>query len=203
MLSCEICFLRVVRLTRLARKPSGSWRNLPAKAKLSASHARPPLKSQNLTPLHAPPRKNSSSLFPTMNCAAKSIFFASSSRGPLSWPLSRNSSKIPGPCRTYRNLGKLARSIFFPVAGVLIYLSMRTLEQTTQEVLDLAAKHFQMPAGSLAPGDDFFKKLGIDSLQTLEMLSRLENHFGIELPDYEVQGVSDFKTLAERIQSRL
>src|SRR5258707_6215770 len=80
---------------------------------------------------------------------------------------------------------------------------MRTLEQTTQEVLDLAAKHFQLPVGTLAPGDDFFKKLGIDSLQTLEMLSRLENHFGIELPDYEVQGVSDFNTLAERIQSRL
>src|SRR5712664_1950383 len=80
---------------------------------------------------------------------------------------------------------------------------MRTLDQTTQEVLDLAAKHFQLPTGSLAPEDDFFKKLGIDSLQTLEMLSRLENHFGIELPDYEVQGVSDFKTLAERIQSRL
>jgi acyl carrier protein len=80
---------------------------------------------------------------------------------------------------------------------------MRTLDQTTQEVLELAAKHFQLPTGSLAPEDDFFKKLGIDSLQTLEMLSRLENHFGIELPDYEVQGVSDFKTLAERIQSRL
>lgn len=80
---------------------------------------------------------------------------------------------------------------------------MRTLDQTTQEVLDLATKHFQVAAGSLRPGDDFFKKLGIDSLQALELLSRLENHFGIELPDYEVQGVSDFKTLAERIQSRL
>src|SRR5260370_7277984 len=80
---------------------------------------------------------------------------------------------------------------------------MLTLEQTAHEVLDLAAKHFQLPAGSLAPGDDFFKKLGIDSLQTLEILSRLENHFGIELPDYEVQGVSDFKTLPEPLQSRL
>jgi acyl carrier protein len=80
---------------------------------------------------------------------------------------------------------------------------MRTLEQTTQEVLDLATKHFQVATGVLAPGDDFFKKLGIDSLQALELLSRLENHFGIELPDYEVQGVSDFRTLAERIQSRL
>lgn len=80
---------------------------------------------------------------------------------------------------------------------------MRTLDQTTQEVLDLATKHFQVAAGTLAPEDDFFKKLGIDSLQALELLSRLENHFGIELPDYEVQGVSDFGTLAERIQSRL
>jgi acyl carrier protein len=80
---------------------------------------------------------------------------------------------------------------------------MRTIEQTTQEVLDLASKHFQLAPGSLAPDDDFFRKLGIDSLQTLELLSRLENHFGIELPDYEVQGVSDFRTLASRIQSRL
>lgn len=80
---------------------------------------------------------------------------------------------------------------------------MRTLEQTTQEVLALAARHFNVPPGSLAPEDDFFKKLGIDSLQALELLSRLENYFGIELPDYEVQGVSDFRTLAGRIQSRL
>ena len=80
---------------------------------------------------------------------------------------------------------------------------MRSLEQTTQEILDLASKHFNVPVGSLSPDDDFFRKLGIDSLQTLELLSRLENHFGIELPDYEVQGVSDFRTLATRIQSRL
>ena len=80
---------------------------------------------------------------------------------------------------------------------------MRTIEQTTREILDLTARHFRLPAGALAADDDFFKKLGIDSLQTLELLSRLENHFGIELPDYEVQGVSDFRTLASRIQSRL
>jgi acyl carrier protein len=80
---------------------------------------------------------------------------------------------------------------------------MPTLEQTTQEVLNLATTHFKLAQGTLAPEDDFFKKLGIDSLQTLELLSRIENHFNIELPDYEVQGVSDFKTLAERIQSRL
>lgn len=80
---------------------------------------------------------------------------------------------------------------------------MRTLEQTTDEVLNLAATHFKVPRTGLSPGDDFYKKLGIDSLQALELLTRLENHFGVELPDYEVQGVSDFRTLASRIQARL
>ncbi len=82
-------------------------------------------------------------------------------------------------------------------------MCMRTIEQTTREILELATIQFKVPAGSLAADDDFYKKLGIDSLQALEMLSRLENHFRIELPDYEVQGVSDFKTLAQRIQARL
>ena len=80
---------------------------------------------------------------------------------------------------------------------------MNTLQDTTNEVLDLAATHFKIPREQLTADDDFFKKLGIDSLQTLELLSRIENHFNIELPDYEVQGVSDFRTLASRIQSRL
>jgi len=80
---------------------------------------------------------------------------------------------------------------------------MRTSEQTLEEILDLAAKHFKVPREQLSPDDDFFKKLGIDSLQTLELLSRLEHHFSVELPDYEMQGVSDFRTLAERIQARL
>lgn len=80
---------------------------------------------------------------------------------------------------------------------------MNTLEKTTDEILNLAAEHFKVPRAGLQASDDFYKKLGIDSLQALELLTRLENHFGIELPDYEVQGVSDFHTLATRIQARL
>lgn len=80
---------------------------------------------------------------------------------------------------------------------------MKTLENTTDEVLTLAAQHFKVPRAELNPTDDFFEKLGINSLQALDLLTRLEQHFNIELPDYELQDVSDFKTLAERIQSRL
>jgi acyl carrier protein len=80
---------------------------------------------------------------------------------------------------------------------------MRTSNQTLEEILTLAAEHFKVAREKVAPDDDFFRMLGINSLQTLELLTRLENHFQIELPDYELQGVSDFRTLAERIQARL
>jgi acyl carrier protein len=80
---------------------------------------------------------------------------------------------------------------------------MSTLQNTTEQILQLAAEHFKVPRERLSADDDFFKKLGINSLQALDLLTRLERHFQIELPDYELQGVSDFRTLAERIQSRL
>ena len=80
---------------------------------------------------------------------------------------------------------------------------MPTTGQTLEQILDLAATHFKVPRAKLTPDDDFVKSLGVDSLQALDLLTRLEQHFKIELPDYELQGVSDFRTLAARIQSRL
>jgi acyl carrier protein len=80
---------------------------------------------------------------------------------------------------------------------------MSDTDQTLNEVLSLAAAHFKVPRERLTPDDDFFKTLRIDSLQALDLLTKLENHFHIELPDYELQGVSDFRTLASRIQARL
>jgi acyl carrier protein len=80
---------------------------------------------------------------------------------------------------------------------------MRSSDQTLEEILTLASTHFKVARQKLTPDGDFFKTLGIDSLQTLDLLTRLENHFHVELPDYELQGVSDFRTLADRIQARL
>ena len=80
---------------------------------------------------------------------------------------------------------------------------MQTIDQTVDEVLKLASTHFKVPREKLSPDDDFFKTLAIDSLQALDLLTRLEQHFHVELPDYELQGVSDFRSLAGRIQARL
>jgi len=80
---------------------------------------------------------------------------------------------------------------------------MPTANQTLDEILNLAAAHFKVPREKLNADDDLFKALGVDSLQTLDLLTRLEHHFHVELPDYELQGVTDFRTLAGRIQARL
>ena len=78
-----------------------------------------------------------------------------------------------------------------------------TMDQTLDQLLKLASEHFKVSLVDLHPDDDFFKRLGINSLQALDLLTCLENHFNVELPDYELQGVTDFRTLAERIHSRL
>ena len=80
---------------------------------------------------------------------------------------------------------------------------MSNTDKTLDQILNLAATHFKVPREKLDPDADFFKALGIDSLQTLDLLTRLEHHFHVELPDYELQGVTDFRTLANKIQARL
>lgn len=73
---------------------------------------------------------------------------------------------------------------------------------TVTQLMSLAAKHFASDA-TLAPADDLFEALGIDSLQALDLLTRLEEHFDIEIPDYELQDVRTFAALADVIQQRL
>ena len=80
---------------------------------------------------------------------------------------------------------------------------MRTVDDVTGEILDLVARHFGIERTTLGPDDDLYERLNIDSLQVLQLLTRLEQHFSIELPDYELQGVVDARGLAERISRRL
>ena len=80
---------------------------------------------------------------------------------------------------------------------------MRSVDDLTGEILDLASRHFGIDRAALGAHDDLFETLGINSLQVLELLTRLEEHFSIELPDYELQGVTDAHGLAERIARRL
>lgn len=60
----------------------------------------------------------------------------------------------------------------------------------------LAVARFGDRARALGPDDDLFQVLGIDSLQALDLLTDLEDAFAVEIPDYEIQGVTTLGGLA-------
>lgn len=68
---------------------------------------------------------------------------------------------------------------------------------------ELAVRRFGDAASKLPDDGDLFEGLGIDSLGALDLLTDLEEAFGIEIPDYEVQGVNTLAGLAEVIDARV
>lgn len=76
-------------------------------------------------------------------------------------------------------------------------------EKVLDQLLTLAAERFARERAELAPEDDLFDTLDIDSMQALSLLSALEEKFSVEIPDYEVQDVRTFAELADVVASRL
>ncbi|TNF32892.1 MAG: acyl carrier protein [Deltaproteobacteria bacterium] len=80
---------------------------------------------------------------------------------------------------------------------------MQTPADLTTRLMTLASQRFDRPLAELHADDDFFHALGIDSLQALDLLTRVEEEFDVEVPDYELQGVNTFAGLADVIARRL
>jgi acyl carrier protein len=76
-------------------------------------------------------------------------------------------------------------------------------EKTVETLLSLAAERFGRDRGALAATDDFFDALEIDSVDAMTLLTAVEERFGVEIPDYEVQDVRTFAALADVIERRL
>lgn len=72
-----------------------------------------------------------------------------------------------------------------------------------EKLLSLAAKRFERDTAALGPDDDFFDRLDINSYQAMELLTEVEEEWGIEIPDYEVQDVRTFGALAALIADRI
>ncbi|HEX2676716.1 MAG TPA: acyl carrier protein [Polyangiales bacterium] len=73
---------------------------------------------------------------------------------------------------------------------------------TVDELMDLAARRFKRERASLVASGDVFESLGVDSMQVMELLTELESHFDIEIPDYELRDVRTFAELAVCIDRR-
>ncbi len=69
-------------------------------------------------------------------------------------------------------------------------------------LIQFSAKRYGVDAATIKAEDDIFEKLKIDSFQAAELMSELELEFDVEIPDYELQGVTTFGGLAGVIDKR-
>ena len=76
-------------------------------------------------------------------------------------------------------------------------------QKVLNRLLTLASERFGRDKSELAPEQDLFDTLEIDSMQALSLLSALEETFDVEIPDYEVQDVRTFDELADVVASRI
>jgi len=76
-------------------------------------------------------------------------------------------------------------------------------DQVLDKLGTLAVARFGQKAKGLSPDADFFEVLGINSLQAMDLLTDLEEAFGVEVPDYELQGVHTLAGLADVVRGRL
>ena len=70
-------------------------------------------------------------------------------------------------------------------------------------LLTVAAERFGRDRASLRADDDFYDALEIDSVDAMTLLTAIEERFGVEIPDYEVQDVRTFVALAAVIARRV
>ena len=77
-----------------------------------------------------------------------------------------------------------------------------TPADATQKIMSLAAHHYKKPLAELSADADLFATLGIDSFAALDLLSRLEEEFRCEIPDWELSGLTTFAELGVVVARR-
>lgn len=80
---------------------------------------------------------------------------------------------------------------------------MTTPDPIVTRLMELARERFGDRADNLSPRDDLYAALKIDSLEAMDLLTAMEDAFDVEIPDYELQGVRTFASIAKIIGDRL
>lgn len=71
--------------------------------------------------------------------------------------------------------------------------------QITNEVLELVARHLGKEPADIKMSDHFIDDLGCDSLDTVEIVIYIEEHFNIHIPDYEAERMETVNSLVNYV----
>ena len=74
------------------------------------------------------------------------------------------------------------------------------MSTTFEKVIELVIKNLGVPAEKVVESANFVNDLGADSLDVVELLSRLEDEYGIMIPDDEVENLVTVADVASEIE---
>ena len=69
-----------------------------------------------------------------------------------------------------------------------------------EKVQELLADALNLPLSQILPESKIIDDLGADSLDVVELLSRLEDEFGIIIPDEDVEGLITVGDVANELE---
>ena len=70
-------------------------------------------------------------------------------------------------------------------------------------VKEIIAKELEVDAKQLAPEAKFIEDLGADSLDTVELVMALEEHFDIEIPDEDAEKIKTVRDAVSYIDKNV
>lgn len=76
-------------------------------------------------------------------------------------------------------------------------------ENIEEKLRVMVARQFKVNAGQVTPGTMLFKEFQIDSLGIVELVMRIQEEFGVEIDDEELETLSTFRSLVDYVQARL
>jgi len=68
---------------------------------------------------------------------------------------------------------------------------------TLDQIIAIAAKHFNKKADTLSDATHLINDLKGDSLDAVELIMNIEDHYDIEIPEDEIAGVRTLGGIAE------
>jgi acyl carrier protein len=75
-------------------------------------------------------------------------------------------------------------------------------DELTQRVISVVASNQRIPIDKISP-DSTFEELGIDSLDGVNILFRLEEELNINIPDEEARNIKSVRQMVEGIEQLL
>ena len=69
-----------------------------------------------------------------------------------------------------------------------------------EKVQEMLAEALNKPVSKITPDAKIIEDLGADSLDVVELLSRLEDEYGISIPDDDVEKLATVQDVADEIE---